>query len=68
MLFIYLPISLLALIVAVKFFSLYEREVCLFLLCWLETLADKRARKRGHTWDGYNEPANFMGTPNSRLH
>jgi hypothetical protein len=45
MLFFYLPVAILALMIAVKFFSLYEREVCIFLLCWMEALAERRVRK-----------------------
>jgi hypothetical protein len=43
---VYLPVSLLALIIAVKLFGFYERDVCTTLLCWIEALAETRTRKR----------------------
>jgi len=43
---VYLPVSLLALIIAVELFGFYERDVCTTLLCWIEGLAETRTRKR----------------------
>lgn len=63
MLYIYLPVFLLVVIVAVKLFSFYERDVCLFVLCWLEALADKRSRRRVR-----GGPTNFLGIRKPRLH
>ena len=45
MLFIYVPVGILALIIAVKFFSLYEREICVALLCWMEGVAEKQRQR-----------------------
>jgi len=43
---VYLPVSLLALILAVKLFGFYERDVCTTLLCWIEALVEQRTRRR----------------------
>jgi hypothetical protein len=48
---IYVPVLLLALIIAVKIFSFYERDVCTMLLCWMEALVERRTRKQLHISD-----------------
>jgi hypothetical protein len=65
MLFVYLPVSLLVAIVAVKFFSFYERDVCLFVLCWLEALADKQNFKRLN--GDFNQRSNLFGIRKTRV-
>lgn len=68
MLFVYLAVSIMALIIAVKFFGLYERDVCTILLCWLEGLAERRASRRLHVKDGFNDPSNLLNVNKSHLH
>jgi hypothetical protein len=68
MLFIYLPLSILALIIAVMFFCLYERDVCTILLCWLEALAEKRARKQLQVKDGSSDPTSSLTVHKSPSH
>lgn len=46
MLLIYVPVGILALIIAVKLFSLYEQEICVAVLCWIEGLAEKQRRRQ----------------------
>jgi hypothetical protein len=62
---VYLPVSLLALIIAVKLFAFYERDVCTTLLCWIEALAEKRTRKRMKIT---KIPGGFFPAQKTRLH
>ena len=65
--FVYLPASLLALIIAVKLFGFYERDVCTTLLCWVEAVLEKRMRKRFPLPDVPGDPPNFFTVQKTRL-
>jgi len=65
---VYLPISLLALIIAVKLFGFYERDVCTTLLCWIEALAEKRTRTQMKIRKIAGGPGDFFPGQKPRLH
>jgi hypothetical protein len=42
----YLPVAVLTALITLRFLSLFEREICVLLLCWLEVLVENRAMTR----------------------